>query len=127
MSALAGIILDASGLRAARTSLFARTVLRNLTQRQRPIIVPSTALVLAAGAGWVNPIELDRPAVTVTGLSQAIAPAVAIIISEAHGKVSVDVAHAAYEAAATGHLVLTADASAYANLPVLIDVEEIPG
>ncbi|MGH3739051.1 MAG: hypothetical protein ACRDT6_26150 [Micromonosporaceae bacterium] len=102
-------------------------MLRNLTQRQRPIIVPSTALVIAAGAGWINPIELDRPAVTVTGLSQAIAPAVAIIISEAHGKIGVDVAHAAYEAVSTGHLVLTADSSAYVNLPVMIDVEEIPG
>ena len=89
-------------------------------------MVPATALVVAAGAGWIDPAELDNPAVTVTDLTQAIAPAVSLIIAGASVPVLADTAHTAYEAVATRYPVLTADPSAYEPLSVRIDVEHIP-
>lgn len=122
-----GFILDASALRVAPRNLFIQTLINLYATRDRPIVVPATALVVAAGAGWIDPAELDSPAVTVTGLTQAIAPAVSLIIAGASAPTSVETAHTAYEAVATRYPVLTADRSTYDALAVRIDVEDVPG
>lgn len=121
-----GFILDATALRAAPGSVFVRTLISLYASRQRPIVVPATALVVAAGAGWIHAAELDPPAITVTVLTQAIAPAVALIISGSTHQIPPEVAHVAYEAVATGYPVLTTEPAAYADLAVSIDIEEVP-
>ena len=121
-----GFILDASALRIAPTNLYLRTLIGLYAQRDRPIVVPATALAVAAGAGWIDPTELDSPAVTVTSLTQAIAPAIALIISGATAPTVVETAHTAYEAIATKYPVVTADRAVYDTLAVRIDVEELP-
>ncbi|MGH3655665.1 MAG: hypothetical protein ACRDUA_03305 [Micromonosporaceae bacterium] len=121
-----GFILDASALRVSRHSLFARTLISRYARQDRPIVVPAAALVAAAGADWIDPAELDAPAITVTALTQAIAPAVALIMAGASAAPLVETAHTAYEAVATGYPVLTADRALYEKLAVRIDLEELP-
>jgi len=121
-----GVILDASALRTARQSIYVRTIIRVYVRGERPIVVPSTALVLACATGDIEATELDPPEITVTALSQAVAPAVALIMATAHAPVPIEVAHAAYEAATTGYPVVTTDAGAYSPLAVLVDVEQLP-
>lgn len=127
MSLLAGIILDTSALRAAHGSLFVRHVLRTLVQKDRPIVVPATALVTAAGRQWLDPAEIDSASVTVTSLSQAIAPGVARIIARAGGTFPVDLAHGVYEQLATDkrYPILTADPKAYDALGLPLYLEPI--
>jgi hypothetical protein len=73
-----GVILDAGVLRTARTSVYVRTIIRVHARAGRPIVVPSTALVLACASGDIEAAELDPPEITVTALTQTIAPAVAL-------------------------------------------------
>ena len=121
-----GVILDASALRTARQSIYVRTIIRVYARSDRPIVVPSTALVVACAAGDIEAAELDPPEITVTALTQAIAPAVAYLMSSAIRRVSIETAHTAYEASATGYPVVTTDAGAYAGLAVEVDVEQLP-
>jgi hypothetical protein len=121
-----GVILDASALRTVRQSIYVRTIIRVYAHSDRPIVVPSTALVVACAAGDIEAAELDPPEITVTALTQAIAPAVAYLMSSAIRRVSIETAHTAYESSATGYPVVTTDAGAYAGLAVEVDVEQLP-
>ncbi len=121
----AGIILDASALRAAHTNLYLQTLVREHARERRPIVVPASCLVLAVADGRISAAELDPPQFTVTALSQPIVPAVALLVATSSGQVSVDIAHVAYEHTLTGNTVLTGDPDAYQTLPVPVDVEPI--
>jgi hypothetical protein len=121
-----GVILDAGALRTARASSYLRTVIRVYVREDRPIVVPATALVVACATGDIEAAELDPPEITVTALTQAIAPAVALLMSTATRPIPIEVAHTAYEASATGYPVVTTDAGAYAGLAVHVDVEQLP-
>jgi hypothetical protein len=121
-----GFVLDASALAVVRRSTYAQALIRVYADLDRPIVVPAAALVTAYAAGDVDAAEFDPPQFTVTALNQAVAPAVALIISAARTAVGIDTAHAAYEAATTGYPVVTTDAARYGGLAVVIDVEELP-
>ena len=121
-----GVILDAGALRTARASIYLRTIIRVYAREDRPIVVPATALVLACASGDIDAAELDPPEITVTSLTQAIAPAIALLMSAATRPVSIEVAHTAYEASATGYPVVTTDAGWYFGLAVQVDVEQLP-
>ena len=121
-----GVILDAGALRTARTSIYLRTIIRVYARAERPIVVPATALVVACAAGDIEAAELDPPEITVTALTQAIAPAVALLIATARNPIPIEIAHSAYEASATGYPVVTTDAAAYSHLAVHVDVEQLP-
>lgn len=121
-----GVILDATALRTARTSIYVRTIIRVYARQERPVVVPATALVVAVASGDIEPAELDPPEITVTALTQTIAPAVAHLIASAIRPVPIEVAHAAYEASVTGYPVVTADAGAYSGLAIRVDVEQLP-
>jgi hypothetical protein len=121
-----GVILDAGALRTARASIYLRTIIRVYVREDRPIVVPATALVVACATGDIEAAELDPPEITVTALTQAIAPAVALLMASASRPVPIDVAHAAYEASATGYPVVTTDAEWYGGLAVAVDVEQLP-
>ena len=121
-----GVILDASVLRTARANIYVRTIIRFYAHANRPIVVPSTALVLACASGDIEAAELDPPEITVTALTQAIAPAVAHLMASAGRRVPIEVAHTAYEAAATGYPIVTTDADAYTGLAVELNVEQLP-
>jgi hypothetical protein len=121
-----GFVLDATALVAAPRSIFARTLIRMYVRNERPIVVPATALVVACATGAVTPEEFDPAEFTVTALTQSIVPAVALIIASASAPTPVEVAHAAYEAAATGYPVVTTRPQAYRALTTHIDVEQLP-
>lgn len=123
----AGIVIDTSALSVARVSLYLQSLIQVHAEHERPMIVPATALVTACVGGRISAEELDPPEFTVTALSQAIVPAIAVIVTSARGPVGIDVAHAAYEASATGYPVVTADPAPYRRLAVTIDVETLPG
>src|SRR5947208_9981271 len=69
-----GVILDAGALVTARSSTYLRTIIRVYAREDRPIVVPATALVIAAATGQIEAAELDPPEITVTALTQATAP-----------------------------------------------------
>lgn len=121
-----GVILDTGALRTAKTSIYVRTIIRVYSRDERPIVVPSTSLVMACSTGHLETWELDPPEITVTALTQTIAPAIAYLMASANRPVPIDVAHTAYEASATGYPVVTTDAGAYSGLAVDIDVEQLP-
>jgi hypothetical protein len=121
-----GVVLDAGALRTARSSIYLRTIIRVYVREDRPIVVPATALVLAAATGEIEAAELDPPEITVTALTQAIAPAVALLMASASRPVPIEVAHTAYEASATGYPVVTTDPDWYSGLAVRVDVEQLP-
>jgi len=121
-----GVILDAGALVTARSSTYLRTIIRVYAREDRPIVVPATALVIAAATGQIEAAELDPPEITVTALTQATAPAVALLMASATRPVPIEVAHAAYEASATGYPVVMTDAAWYSDLAVRVDVEQLP-
>ncbi|MBN1172776.1 MAG: hypothetical protein JXA67_11430 [Micromonosporaceae bacterium] len=121
-----GVILDAGALRTAKASIYVRTIIRVYSRSDRPIVVPSTALVMACATGHIEAWELDPPEITVTALTQTIAPAVAYLMASVVRPVPIEVAHAAYESSATGYPIVTTDAGAYSGLVIDVDVEQLP-
>jgi hypothetical protein len=96
-------------------------------RQERPIVVPAAALVAACATGTVDAEEFEPAEFTVTALAEGIVPAVALIIASATAPTSIEVAHAAYEAVATGYPVVTARPQLYEVLTVHVDVKQLPG
>ncbi len=122
-----GFVLDATACAAAPRSIFARTLIQMYARQERPIVVPAAALVAACATGAVDAEEFEPAEFTVTALAEGIVPAVALIIASATAPTSIEVAHAAYEAVATGYPVLTTRPQLYEVLTVPVDVEQLPG
>jgi hypothetical protein len=122
-----GFVLDATACAAAPRSIFARTLIRMYARQERPIVVPAAALVAACATGDVDAEEFEPAEFTVTALAEGIVPAVALIIATASAPTTIDVAHAAYEAVATGYPVVTVRPELYEVLTVPVDVEHLPG
>lgn len=121
-----GFVLDASALAALPRSAYAQALVRVYTELDRPIVIPACALVAACVTGRIRPAQFDPPEFSVTALNQAVVPAVAKVIADATSALSIDTAHAVYEAASTGFPVVTANSDAYAGLTITVDIEELP-
>ena len=121
-----GFVLDASALGALPRSAYAQALIRMYARLDRPIVIPAAALARAAGNGTVDAADFDPPEFTVTALNQAAAPGLAAVLGTARAPMTVEAAHAVYEAATTGYPVVTADTAAYDGLTVPIDLEVLP-
>ncbi|NUS45482.1 MAG: hypothetical protein HOQ24_17545 [Mycobacteriaceae bacterium] len=122
----AGVVLDTSALCRTHTSHYLQALIVWHANDFRPMIIPSVALAAAAVTGRVAAVEFDPHPFTVTALSQAIVPAVALIASTAKTPIGLDIAHAAYEARATGYPIVTDRPDLYQALAVDVDLEELP-
>ncbi|WP_040703998.1 hypothetical protein [Nocardia takedensis] len=120
----AGTILDASALIALPRSIYARTLVELSVRERRPLVIPAASLY-AATIGGADPADFDADAFTVTPVSQAIVPGMAMVARTAVAAIGTDLCQVAWEAQVTGYPVLTGDPDLYAALGVPIDLETL--
>lgn len=121
-----GFVLDASAIAEVPDSGYLFSLLRVYGDMDRPIVLPASALTVACAQTGLDPARFDDPSFTVTALHQPVVPALVYLLTDTTGGITLEDAHAAYDAASTGLVLVTADADRYAGMPVAIDIDELP-
>ena len=123
-SPAAGVIVDTSALTQLGESIFLRTLMRQLLQQARPIVVSSDALFAAAYAGRVTAREVQLPGIT------EVAPDIDDVcgyVQRLGLRVDRDIAHGLYESENLGGFpIITADPEIYESHPAPPDLITLP-